>query len=223
MPPPEEMLTSLAMIANRARWLGVGWHAVVLVAVFVLLVGRRPRQRDAALLLVAPLASVAILAAVHQSPFNAAFFAVLSVWLVVLAALSMPREPVRAGPWWARTAGVCLIVFGFIYPHSFAIVEESLLVQLFTAPLGLVPSPTLALVTGFTLVAGGFESRPWTIALSVAGLFYGVFGASLLGVTADLVLIAGALTLLALLAPVPWHRRVKVRRLPFDERAPRFE
>lgn len=223
MPAPEEILRSLAILANRARWLAVGWHAVVVVGAFALIVGWRPRQRDAALLLVTPLFSVSALAVLYASPFDAVLFAALSIWLAGVAMRSVAAAPVVVGPWWARTAGVCLIVFGCVYPHSFAIVEPSVVTQLFTAPMGIIPCPTLSLVIGWTLTAGGFDSRSWTIGLGTAGLFYGLFGAFVLGVGADLVLVVGALTLLWSLAPVPWPRRVKVSPFRLARQMPRFE
>jgi hypothetical protein len=62
--------------------------------------------------------------------------------------------------------------------------------------LGALPCPTLAVVVGFAYFAEGFESRLWSSILGGLGLFYGVVGTMLLGVTSDVVLTIGALMLL---------------------------
>ena len=64
--------------------------------------------------------------------------------------------------------------------------------------MGLIPCPTLSLVIGFTLLAGGFGSKAWSLVLVAAGTFYGLFGVARLGVVLDVVLAGGALCLLAL-------------------------
>lgn len=71
-------------------------------------------------------------------------------------------------------------------------------VYAYAAPLGLIPCPTLALVTGFALFAGGLVSRTWVVVLGAAGASYALFGALGLGVWIDLALLVGATALLVL-------------------------
>jgi hypothetical protein len=78
------------------------------------------------------------------------------------------------------------------------------------APTGLVPCPTLSLMIGFALIAGGLAARTWSLTLAAAGVFYGAFGAARLGVTIDLALIAGALGLVVL-AALPRDRQLRGR------------
>jgi hypothetical protein len=86
-----------------------------------------------------------------------------------------------------------MITLGWAYPHFLA--ASGRWAPLHAAPPGLVPCPTLALVIGFSLLMGGLGSASWRAILSVAGLFYGVFGAWRLGVRLDVLLALGALAL----------------------------
>jgi hypothetical protein len=123
-------------------------------------------------------------------------FAALALAMLGLAARLQRRPVERGGTAMAIAAGF-LIAFAWAYPHFLE--ARSPAVYLVAAPLGLIPCPTLALVIGLTLLAGGFGSRAWSLLLVAAGLFYGVFGVARLGVSLDLVLVAGALCLLVLL------------------------
>jgi hypothetical protein len=71
-------------------------------------------------------------------------------------------------------------------------------IYLYAAPTGVVPCPSLSLVVGFALLSGGLGSRAWSLALAIAGLFYGLFGVARLGVRLDIVLVGGSAALLAL-------------------------
>lgn len=58
--------------------------------------------------------------------------------------------------------------------------------------MGLIPCPTLSAIIGMTVVFGGLGSRSWSTVLAALAVFYGVYGAAVLGVTIDWVLAAGA-------------------------------
>lgn len=195
MPTAEEILAGLTRIANRAFPLAVGWHLAIGVAVVALLIGWRPSRRAAALLVALPVASVSALAFASGNPFNGGIFALVFA-ILIAAALRFDVEPVEAGPRWAIVAGGMLVAFGAFYPHFLE--GRRPLAYLYGAPVGLLPCPTLSLVVGFTLVAGGFSSRAWILVLVSSGVFYGALGSGQLGVTLDLVLFAGSLFLLAL-------------------------
>jgi len=72
----------------------------------------------------------------------------------------------------------------------------SVLEYAYAAPVGLIPCPTLAVLTGFALLYRGFGSFRWTITVVIAGMFYGLFGVFYLNVYVDWFLVAGAFTLL---------------------------
>jgi hypothetical protein len=93
-----------------------------------------------------------------------------------------------------------MVVFGWIYPHFLE--TTSFVPYLYSAPLGLIPCPTLSMVVGLGLILGSFGSRGWTFTVGVVGLFYGLFGAVRLGVSLDWVLVVGALRLVLLVREV---------------------
>ena len=92
-----------------------------------------------------------------------------------------------------------------VYPHFLE--QFSPAVYLVAAPTGLIPCPTLWLVIGFTLLAGGLGSRAWSLVLAVAGAFYACSECARFGVTLDIALAAGALCLVALTGSVREPRR----------------
>ncbi len=211
MPSSHEILAGLTEIANDAFPLAVAWHVAVVLAAAALAAGWRPSRRLAGILISLPAASVAVLAIAYGNPFNGAVFGLVTIALAATAARLEPRPIGLAAPIWAVLAGGAIVLFGWVYPHFLQ--ERSSVAYLYAAPTGLVPCPTLSLMIGISLLAGGLESRTWSMVLSAAGLFYGVFGAFRLGVHLDVALLAGALTLLAL-AALPPERRLRGRATP---------
>ncbi len=190
MPSSEEILAGLKAIANDWQLLAVLWHGYFAVLVFGLVFGVRPGRHVVGLLLVLPLISVGILAWVHGNPFNGVSFVLTSMVLAAIAA-RFSREAVKVAPAWVAVSGAMMIGFGWIYPHFLD--NATPIEYLYAAPTGLIPCPTLSIVIGFTLILGGLRSRPWCLVLTIVGLFYGIFGAVLLGVIIDGVLLFGAL------------------------------
>jgi hypothetical protein len=191
MPSPSEILGGLKYIANAWSTYAIVWHGLIGAALTALVVGWRPTRRQAGVLLVLPLLSVSIFAARAGNPFNATLFAAAAIVLGAISArladLALPR-PSRA----AAMTGIAMIAFGWIYPHF---LDGPALRYLYAAPVGLIPCPTLSVVVGFALLAGGLGSRAWALVLASTGLFYGLFGAIRLGVRLDAGLIAGAAVL----------------------------
>jgi hypothetical protein len=190
MPTSEAILNGLSVIANQWRLLAVVWHLYFAVLAGGLLWGVRPSRRTSALLLALPLVSVSILAWLAANPFNGALTGLFAIALLVIAFRMSPEE-VEIAPTWLAGIGVVLAAFGWLYPHFLQ--TDSFVPYLYAAPTGLVPCPTLSIITGFSLILGGMQSRPWSMTLGVAGLFYGLFGALRLGVTIDLLLLVGAI------------------------------
>jgi len=215
MPGPATIVVGLRSIANGGIVVAGAWHLAVLVPCVALIRGWRPRQTLAAALLAAPVVSVALVAFRLGNPFNAILFAALALAMLALAA-RLPRRPVEQGGTAMTIAAGFLIAFAWAYPHFLE--GRSPAVYLAAAPLGLIPCPTLALVIGLTLLAGGFGSRAWSLLLVAAGLFYGVFGVARLGVSLDVVLVAGALCLVVLLG----RRRSARRASPAASERGRF-
>jgi hypothetical protein len=201
MPTAEDILAGLEAVALQGRPVAIVWHALALVALVAIARGWRPHRRLAALLLILPPVSVAVLAWVHGNPFNGATFVALCLALGILGA-RLPTLPTSRPPAWSLVLGLAMLVFGLVYPHF--VRPGSLLAPLYSAPTGVVPCPTLSLVIGATLVADGLGSRAWSLVLAGAGLFYGLFGVLRLGVMLDVGLIVGAAALLVR-GLMPWH------------------
>lgn len=189
MPTAQQILRGLEEIANGWVPLAVLWHGYFGVAAFGLALGVRPSRSTAGILLALPLLSVSALAWASGNPFNGTFFGATGIVLLAIA-VRLARAPVRIGPAWAVILGGLLFAFGWIYPHFLD--APSPLAYLYAAPTGLIPCPTLSIVIGLSLVLGGLGSRSWCLVLGALGTFYGVFGAVVLGVLIDLVLLAGA-------------------------------
>lgn len=194
MPTRADILSGLAFIANDALTLAMAWHVGVLAVVVALAAGWRPYRRWAGVLLTLPLVSTAVLAGLYRNPFNALVVGLLAVVLAILA-LRLGSGRVERGPVWSALVGAGLIFFAWSYPH-FLDPSKPAIAYLFASPMGLVPCPSLALVVGFGLLAGGLGSRAWSIGLAMGALFYGLFGTIRLGVYIDMFLLCGAVALL---------------------------
>lgn len=189
MPPASDILLALTRMASDAYELSIGWHIALAATVTALLGGFRPERRIAAAALSLPLASVALIAVAFGNPFNGAVFSMLAAALAALA-LRAPPGAITFRSDWSAVLGGLLIVFGAGYPHFLQ--GASWFTYLYAAPLGVIPCPTLSLVIGAALVAGGFGLGAWRIALAAVGCFYGVFGAMRLGVLMDTILLVGS-------------------------------
>jgi hypothetical protein len=216
MPSAESILAGLTEISQDFWYVATFWHAAIAVALLAVILGWwRPTARALATSLVLPLASVSVFAWLHANPFNGAVFLLLGGALLVVAQ-RLPRQDTSRGPFWMTGAGFFMLMFGWVYPH-FLYPEFPRYASLYAAPIGLVPCPTLSVVTGIALLAGGFGSRAWSLILAFVGLFYGVFGALRLHVEIDLVLTFGATALL--IGALRWKRGPAggVRNVPFGD------
>jgi hypothetical protein len=196
---PSDILQQLSSIASEHVAIAVAWHIAIAVTAIVL-VRWQPSTEQATLLVVAPVISVFLAAAGHSSWFNAISFGVLAVALTASRANLAPRWRTSV-PAWSSLLGTSLIAFGVWYPHF---TEGAWYRSLYTSPIGLLPCPTLAVIGGFTLLAGGFGSRTIPALLAAWTGFYGAFGAFRLGVAIDILLLPAALGLARLACH---HRR----------------
>lgn len=194
MPSAPEILLGLGAIANQWRSAAIVWHVALGLSLVAILAGWRPSARSAAYALVLPLLSVSVAAFAFGNPANGMAFAALSVALGRFAR-RLPRERVHAASPVIAGAAALLVAFGWGYPHF--VETDHWTEYAYAAPVGLLPCPTLALVTGLSIACGQFSSRAWTFTLASAGLVYGAIGVFVLGVTLDYVLLAGAVTVIA--------------------------
>lgn len=197
MPSPEDILNGLGEIARNRTDLAIIWHLYFGILVVALLAGYRFSRRMLGVLLAIPLLSVGMLAWASANPFNGTIFMVGAAALVVIGA-RLGRETSELAALPLRIVGGLLFAFGWVYPHFLN--PDSMLAYLYASPLGLIPCPTLSAVAGLTLMLGGLGSFSWSAVVGVLGLFYGFYGAAILGVSIDWVLFFGALCVLALSA-----------------------
>jgi hypothetical protein len=190
MPSTTQILQNLAQIANAQRPAAILWHIALFVLVVALALGFRPRLHQARVALAAPIASVSVFAWSYANPFNGAVFGAFAAVLAILGTRAPSELRVARGPLLPSAAGVLMIASGWVYPHFVEV--DRWWHFLYEAPLGLLPCPTLSVLIGLALLGGGLGSSAWASAVSLLGLFYGVFGAWYLGVSADWVLCAGS-------------------------------
>jgi hypothetical protein len=195
MPDPKTIIDQLTVASISAAGVAIAWHVAIVVAVVALMLGWRPSNRAAGVMLAGPIASAAAVMLAFGNPFNGAILGALSLALVLLALRLGPGQGVRTFAA-AKPAGILMIVFGALYPHFLQ--RGTPLAYLYAAPTGLIPCPTLSLVIGFALLAGGLGSRAWSLVLASVGVFYGLFGVARLRVYLDVPLILGAAALLTL-------------------------
>lgn len=218
MPAASTILEQLFAIANAHPQLGIAWHVAILVAAIGLARGLATRR--AAALAVLPLISVSLISASHDAWFNAISFGVLAgaIGYAILAHELAPRWRTSV-PSWSTALGVMLLGFGIVYPHFTSPWYRAI----YASPIGVVPCPTLAVVAGYVLIAGGFGSRIVPALLALATAFYGVFGVLRLGVHLDVVLLAGTVGLVWLTGTAGARRADRAPRsqLPGRLRSPR--
>jgi hypothetical protein len=214
MPTSAEITSQASRIASDGIVLAMAWHVAVIAAFIALGSGWRPTRRTAGILLSSLAASVGVVAWLAGNPFNGSVFCALAVVQLVVALRLTPGR-IERGPGWAVIGGTLCLLFGVGYPHFLA--GHSLALYVVAAPIGLIPCPTLAVLLGFTLIAGGLGSVAWSSILLVAATFYGLFGILKLGVLLDAGLLAGAAALGVLItsstasAPITRWRRARAR------------
>ena len=193
MPTREGIIAGLTSLANEYSDIAITWHFIIFLIIAALFAGWNPGNSLMILLLSVLLMSVSLFAAIDNNIFNAAIFAFLLI-VSIYAALRSVNGVIRGDRSWPDIAGLLLIIFGLIYPEFLQ--TDSFLEYAYAAPTGLIPCPTLCVLTGFALLYKGFGSVVWSLTIVAAGLFYGLFGVLYLGVDLDWFLAGGATLLL---------------------------
>jgi hypothetical protein len=194
MPSSTAILAGLTTIANEWWTVAVFWHAYVALLLVAIAARLDCSVRLLGGLLVLPLLSVSALAWASGNPFNGVIFAGLSLTLAAIVYRSPPGTiQIASGP--PLLLGVMFVAFGWIYPHFVETSHWS--GYLIAAPLGLLPCPTLSAIIGLTLIVSGLESVAWSVTLAGAAVLYSAIGVIRLAVVTDIVMFAGAATLIA--------------------------
>lgn len=207
MPAAPDILQGLTALANRWETIAVAWHVVFVAGLLVFDAGWRPARRLLAGLLLLPLSSVSVLAWQSGNAVNGTLFAVLVAGLGFSVG-AMARERIELlQPGMTSIVGAALLLLGVVYPHF--VDSASWIDYLASAPLGVVPCPTLLAVGGVTLLSSLHRERRWMLTLGTFAIMYGVLGAVYLGVLLDLALVAGGLVMVG----QPWLRRTGTHAL----------
>jgi hypothetical protein len=180
MPSSTEILALLTAMSRELAWLAALWHVALLAQVTAAFAGKVPTQQVGHLLLCAPVLSVSIASFAFGNPFNGASFALLALCIAWLA--RTPAQTAAPPPAWAVWLGAALLLYAWCYP---AFGHGAWYRLAFTAPIGVVPCPTLASISGLTLIAGGFGSRKLPALIAAWTGFYALFGMFRLGVWLD--------------------------------------
>jgi len=187
------ILEGLISTTNTWRPIAIFWHLFFGIMVVSLLAGLRPSKRTCGIPLSIPLLGVGILALLSLNPFNGFIFTVIGI-VMILISRKLPAEKIQIAPLWGLIPGIGMLLFGWVYPHFLD--TASPLSFLYSAPTGIIPCPTLSIVIGLTLILDGLDSCKLSLILGGSGIFYGITGVVLLGVTIDWILFLGAVTIL---------------------------
>jgi hypothetical protein len=193
MPTRQEILSGLTLLANEYMAIAIIWHILIFILIAGLFAGWKPRNNLMILILTSPLLSVSVCASLLGNYFNATIFALLVI-MSIYATLRSRNELIKGNRSWPDIIGLLLVIYGLSYPEF--LIANSFLEYAYAAPTGLIPCPTLAVLTGFALLYRGFGSGPWAMTLAISGMFYGLFGVFYLNVYLDWILLAGASILL---------------------------
>ena len=193
MPTKQEILAGLTWLANEYAAIAIIWHILLFLLIVMLFAGWKPRNNLMILILTSLLMSASLFASLQGNFFTAVVFALLVI-TSIYGTLRSANEMIKGNRSWPDIVGLMLILYGLSYPEFLK--ANSVLEYGYAAPTGLIPCPTLAVLTGFTLLYRGFGSIIWTLMIVISGMFYGLFGALYLNVYLDWMLVAGAFILL---------------------------
>jgi hypothetical protein len=188
MPPGVQILESLELISSKYMVIAIGWHLLIYLLLLILVISKtKPGRGWVAIFISLPVFSVALVSAFAESYFNSIVFFLLTA-LILFFTLKSHQTIIPARR--SNPIGIIIAACGLLYPHF----TEDIRWIFFTAPVGLIPCPSLLLSTGL-LIYFGSTSKAISITFIIAGLFYGLFGVFRLNVLIDLLLIAAVLPL----------------------------
>jgi hypothetical protein len=168
------------------------WHAL-LITFFILFSRQAVTNRLTGYLVSLLFLSVSLFAWQIRNPFNGLVFLVAGLLLIIVTRRQKNFSVVLNKNVWFKTAGILVFLSGFVYPHF---LSNDVWVHLVVAPIGLIPCPTLLIVTGLALIIDLKQPRLFLTLLIVLDAFYGLFGVFKLEVSLDGILIVSALVLL---------------------------
>jgi hypothetical protein len=184
---PDDIIRALHYLADHYVNVAISWHIIIYgFLLFILIAKRKVTNRLIGGLLSLPVFSVSIFAWQIQNPFNGTLFLILGMLLFVFS-FKVKSQRIVVNPSFAiRASGIAILLSGLIYPHFLG---QEFSIYLYAAPTGIIPCPTLLMITGFSLIFLLKQSYKWMMALLVADVLYGLLGVFLLGVELDIMLL----------------------------------
>src|SRR6266536_5534028 len=149
MPSSNEILSGLTFSANMFRPFAIIWHLIFFALIVALLTRWKPSNRLFAMLFSLPLLSVSFFSWLTYNYFNGFVFLLASI-ISFTTAFKINEHPISGGMRWSSVSGSLLILFGLVYPeflHAYSPLE-----YIYASPVGLIPCPTLSVITGFALI-----------------------------------------------------------------------
>lgn len=192
--------------------IAIVWHLVLYIFLaFVLLTKSKVSNRITGCLLSLLLLSVSLFAWLAKNPFNGLVFLLAGLGMFFFSC-TVPTVKIKLNPSVRlRAAGIIILLFGLVYPHFLG---PPGFVYIYGAPAGIIPCPTLLVITGFSLMFQLWQSRKWMIILLTADIFYSLLGVFLLHVYIDVLLVvASVLLFVQLLADKKLEKNSHVQAL----------
>src|SRR5215204_5513372 len=193
MPSANDILRTTTYLAQHYITVAIAWHLLLYFFLLMVLLGKnKPSNRIVGLFLTIPLLSVSFFAWQVSNPFNGVSFLMIGMALFYLSIHAKPERLVLNPSLSLKITGAGMLLFGLVYPHFLG---QQLVVYLYASPTGIIPCPTLLMITGVNLIFLSQQSSKSLIVLLVADMFYGLFGIFKLHVYLDILLVIGSIAL----------------------------
>jgi hypothetical protein len=212
MPAPHQILEQLTRLATEGRMLGLIWHLALLVGLALVVAKKWESRASLAVAAVFPMFTASLVAFAVGNWVNGLVLDLGALTMVVISR-KFTGTPIEIGRPIPFTVGVATMLYAVFYTHFTSIHSWT---DVWMTPIGVLPCPTMALVIGLGLMAGGFRSRAWSLTAAVLGLGYSLFGVFVLKVQWDLGLFAASVVmgLQGLLLTPPVTRKILISRHP---------
>jgi hypothetical protein len=188
MPTANEILLSLKFLANKYDELSIAWHVIIVFVLATAHYNKRLKTRLYLGICGLLFLSVSALAATINNFFNLiAFLGLAFAFLRESVFTNSYRYSTQQAA--SRSLAYFLVLAGLIYPHFLG---SNIFRYFIAAPVGIIPCPTLLVISGMTLLFG-MPNKKLNYLLITANLFYGIIGVFFLGVTLDVILLLTAI------------------------------
>ena len=205
MPTPEEILKSTAYLANNYMAIAAMWHVVIVLLITSYISRRWMSSRIYYGLPALLFLSVSLLALSVLNFFNSFVYFGLSI-IFLRKAIRIRDSHFELNDSVFLTVSACLIILsGLVYPHF---LNASFFAYIVASPTGVIPCPTLLLVSGISLLFVRSDDKSIFYTLIPVNVAYGLIGILFLGVYLDIILIAAAILQFVYIMAMPKIQKV---------------